>query len=702
MRFLLTLALATSAGAPPRAPQAEFEDVLAKVETLMDVGRWAPAKRLLLEELEQRAGDEEVIAHLADVREVLLRCSFGAVHRPVEPADVVAGELASYQPARGELHLRYRPERGRAPADFLEPDPGQSVWLHPLQWNGPFTIRVTGSSTRDSLGVIACTDEAGGYVVQADAFLALVRIRDGQENELVGQPVAIDGSAPYRLEVRVDTRNLEVFLDGARRFAVAKPGDMFGFCGLTSFAGVESIELEGRAELAWIQNQVDDASARARIEYERTYDPKADLPRWLAPYDLSDAPDEEPDPFAGFPDAPEGVLARARTLIEWEDHAAGLELAESLSDEEAGPQLQAWMRGLFLLRLGRRSEALEAIETSLAASRDDLSTRRVHALLVGQERGRGPGLAAARALIADFPDAPGPYEDLARTLLFNARKQEVAAVLASAAEAGVRSRDLQLIEAVLARAARGPSWSRTHEYTSRHYVVRSDISRELCLEAAQELDGAHRMFEMRLGRIEGERDQRLPVYLFSGQGSYHLYTRDLVGALPVHTAGVYSPAMQQLLIWNVPRRADMLRTVRHEGFHQFLDRRVGAAPTWMHEGLAEYFSSSRLERGRWAHGDPIEHHLATLRRPGFEWTPLEDLLALEPEEFYEKTGRYYAEAWHWVHFLENTGVQNGRRIRALVDALAAGKSERAALEAAFPARELPALDRARRAHLTTP
>lgn len=707
MRLLSTalLTLATAV-APAQAAEFAFEDVLAQLETLMDLGRWGQAKRQLLAELERRAGEVGVVAHLVEVQEILLRCSFGAAHGPKQPAEVVAGELLDYEPGRGEIHLRYRPREDSAPADFFESGPDEEFWLHPLEWNGPFSIRLSGSSLDETVGVIACTDGTSVYVVLADSYLGLVRGREGEEGEFVGEPIAIDASAPWLLEVRVDTHTLEVFFGGERLIATDKPDDLFGHCGLTSFAGIDSIELEGKAELSWIQSKIDDVNAWARIEYEKTYDPKADLPPWLRPFDLSVAPGEEPDPelelFAGFGDAPQGVIDRARTLVEKQDWSAGLEFADALSEEQVGPRLKAWMRGLFLLRLGRKPEALAALEASLAMDRGDLATRRAHAQLLWEERDHATALSVSQALIADFPDHPGPYEDLAGALLLDARKQDVVALLARAAAAGVRSGELQAIERVLVRARRGPAWSHVHEYSSRHYVVRSDISRELCLEAARELDGAHRMFEMRLGRIESQGDELLPVYLFSGQGTYLLYAREVSGALPVHTAGVYSPALQQLLIWNLPRRAEMLRTVRHEGFHQFLDRRVGSAPVWLNEGLAEYFSFSRLERGRWAHGDRVEHHLAALRRPGFEWTPLEELLRLEPEEFYAGKGDRYAEAWHWVHFLESSGVQNGRRMRTLVDALANGTGESDALEFAFPAGERAELDRERRAHLLEP
>jgi hypothetical protein len=42
----------------------------------------------------------------------------------------------------------------------------------------------------------------------------------------------------------------------------------------------------------------------------------------------------------------------------------------------------------------------------------------------------------------------------------------------------------------------------------------------------------------------------------------------------------------------------MLRTVRHEGFHQYLDRMLPETPVWLNEGTAEYFETAVLAGGR--------------------------------------------------------------------------------------------------------
>ena len=55
--------------------------------------------------------------------------------------------------------------------------------------------------------------------------------------------------------------------------------------------------------------------------------------------------------------------------------------------------------------------------------------------------------------------------------------------------------------------------------------------------------------------------------------------------------------VKQLLIWNVPERESMLSTIRHEGFHQSLDRISGEAPDWLHEGMAESIEEAVLVPG---------------------------------------------------------------------------------------------------------
>jgi tetratricopeptide (TPR) repeat protein len=91
----------------------------------------------------------------------------------------------------------------------------------------------------------------------------------------------------------------------------------------------------------------------------------------------------------------------------------------------------------------------------------------------------------------------------------------------------------------------------------------------------------------------------------------------------------------------------------HELVHAWLSANEPLAPLWIHEGLAEYFSTFTVEDDVLVLGVPIDHHLERLRR-GRPLSPtrIMSLGADAPE--YNETERqsmYYAQCWALVHML---------------------------------------------------
>ena len=204
------------------------------------------------------------------------------------------------------------------------------------------------------------------------------------------------------------------------------------------------------------------------------------------------------------------------------------------------------------------------------------------------------------------------------------------------------------------RAIRGPLVAVVRVQT-QNYVVRSDIDQATCFEAANLLEKFYAKFNVHLRRVPGLEKKSFRVYLFSGQKGYLAYGRDLFGRDKTNTAGLYSPVVKQLLIWNLPDAEQMMRTVRHEGFHQYFDRLVGASPTWLNEGLAEYYEGSKLVKGAWSDGEINGGHMETLAKT--ELIPLKDFLKIQPGAFYDPriVEMCYAEAWAFVHYLRTAG-----------------------------------------------
>ena len=151
-----------------------------------------------------------------------------------------------------------------------------------------------------------------------------------------------------------------------------------------------------------------------------------------------------------------------------------------------------------------------------------------------------------------------------------------------------------------------------------------------------------------------------------------------------HTAGLYSPVLKQLLIWNLPKREDMARTIQHEGFHQYLDRAMDDPPVWFNEGMAEYWETAQREDGVLQGGQVRKDHIATLLRSRRQVLPLQQFVYGARADFYRFAQLRYAQGWALVHFLRKGPPANQKLFKALWDALRQRDlSCKAALDRAF-------------------
>jgi hypothetical protein len=220
---------------------------------------------------------------------------------------------------------------------------------------------------------------------------------------------------------------------------------------------------------------------------------------------------------------------------------------------------------------------------------------------------------------------------------------------------------------------------------SEHYDVCSDISERLCSDAALLLEKFYTKFDLHLRHVAPkQRKHVLRVYLFSGRAGYEAYTKVLNGKELKNTAGMYSPVVKQLLIWNLPDHESILETIRHEGFHQYLDDLAEDPPHWFNEGLATYYEGSKLVKGRWSDGDIRAEYVAVLKKQPL--VPLAQFLRAPASEFMnEKTvSLNYAESWAFVHFLMSTGAENRKLVDRMMDALVGGARAGAAVDQVFP------------------
>jgi hypothetical protein len=176
---------------------------------------------------------------------------------------------------------------------------------------------------------------------------------------------------------------------------------------------------------------------------------------------------------------------------------------------------------------------------------------------------------------------------------------------------------------------------------------------------------------------------RFRVFLFAGEAGYSQYCMQILGTAPAHTAGLYSPILKQLLIWNLPKREEMEKTIRHEGFHQFLDRALVDPPTWFNEGMAEFWETARRDNDRFTGGQPRPDHVATLLQDRQQLPRLRDFVHGSAADYYAHADQRYPHGWALVHFLRKGPAQYQKLFPAVWEALRADSSMRAAMDKAF-------------------
>jgi tetratricopeptide (TPR) repeat protein len=135
-------------------------------------------------------------------------------------------------------------------------------------------------------------------------------------------------------------------------------------------------------------------------------------------------------------------------------------------------------------------------------------------------------------------------------------------------------------------------------------------------------------------------------------------------------------------------RSAALQTIFHEYTHFVISRNYHDAPRWLHEGIAEFYSTFEVRSdGRGIIGKVPKHLLSYLRSATY--TPsigplLTGDAARRLFEDPDKTAMFYAQSWIFVHFmtLSDRGARHGQ-ISAFLDLLRQDKSAVVAAREAF-------------------
>jgi hypothetical protein len=209
---------------------------------------------------------------------------------------------------------------------------------------------------------------------------------------------------------------------------------------------------------------------------------------------------------------------------------------------------------------------------------------------------------------------------------------------------------------------------------SKNYTIFTDMNDLDTREAALRLTRMFEEYAARTSGFAGKVNGRFPVYLFRNAGDY--YT---AGGMQ-ETAGMFD-GQRLLIVASEEVGPTTWHTLQHEGFHQFANAVINHdLPTWVEEGLAEYFGEGVWTGDGFITGVVPQWRLARVRETlareeGFR--PVADVMGLTLGQWNGAMSvENYDQAWTMVHFLVH--AQNGRYRKAFAQFInAVGGGQRA-------------------------
>lgn len=211
-------------------------------------------------------------------------------------------------------------------------------------------------------------------------------------------------------------------------------------------------------------------------------------------------------------------------------------------------------------------------------------------------------------------------------------------------------------------------------FASRHYHIHTNLSRQETIPLGRHMDAVYVQYERRFADYTKRGDAPMPLYLFRKQSEYLDFMADH-GIAAQGTGGMFfvTHNLQGLATWTQGhRRSQTLRTLQHEGFHQFAWNHLGPnLPTWMNEGLAQYFEDAVILDSGMQLGLADAERMSLVRDAlKYKWSvPMDELMSMTSPQWTDtlrtnasRSELLYAQAWSVVYYLIHG--DDGRYLRS--------------------------------------
>jgi hypothetical protein len=221
-----------------------------------------------------------------------------------------------------------------------------------------------------------------------------------------------------------------------------------------------------------------------------------------------------------------------------------------------------------------------------------------------------------------------------------------------------------------APAAEQSPWREIH---SAHYTVITDAGDKKGIEVALRFEQMRSVFATLLMKERLNEPVPLTIVAFKSDKDYY-QCAPLRQGQPIDVPGFFLPGDDQNFIVLNLFEDESWRAVAHDFAHLLINYNYPPVPGWFDEGLAEYFSSIRLDDKKYEIGGDPELHSAfredllqnqqEVRNPqksltellsGEVWLALPDLLTMKHDTSTYTEGThhtlFYAQSWMVMHYL---------------------------------------------------
>jgi Flp pilus assembly protein TadD len=255
---------------------------------------------------------------------------------------------------------------------------------------------------------------------------------------------------------------------------------------------------------------------------------------------------------------------------------------------------------------------------------------------------------------------------------------------------------LLLAVASTAQAGSRESWV---EVKSPHFLAVTDAGEKKAGEILTQFEGIREAFLALFPNLRVDPPRQVLVVVTRDEDTMKRFLpKGFQGKDPVRPAGFYLSgpdriyALVRLDAWHQAEHP--YHVLFHEYAHLIIHLNFPGLPTWMNEGLADFYGATRIQADRILVGKVPRGHYARLNGSGF--LSLETLLSVthDSPHYNErgKAGLFYAQSWALVHllYLEERAQKAGlmskylKAIEGKQDPVAAGREAFGNLELFLP------------------